>query len=218
MNEENGSLRCTLGCWGMGVFFGFIATMMLAVLGEFTWSAAVFMGSLLFVVVGLGLSALLCRPLPRMAHMDALHKDFSAHTAPARPAAAVRPVAPATAPATVHVAAPVAAPVMVPVAAERPVAADGKPEMLTVPRGGTADNLKEIKGVGPKLEALLHSMGVFHFDQIASWRAAEVAWVDENLEGFKGRVSRDHWVDQARILAAGGTTEFSRRVEKGDVY
>lgn len=103
-------------------------------------------------------------------------------------------------------------------AVERPVAPDGKPEMLTAARGGKADNLKEIKGVGPKLEALLNRMGVFHFDQIAGWRAPEVAWVDENLEGFKGRVTRDTWVAQAKILAAGGDTEFSKRVDKGEVY
>ncbi len=45
-----------------------------------------------------------------------------------------------------------------------------------------------------------------------------MAWVDENLEGFKGRVSRDDWVAQAKTLAKGGTTEFSKRVKKGDVY
>ena len=77
---------------------------------------------------------------------------------------------------------------------------------------------KRIKGVGPKLEVLLNRMGFFHYDQVASWTAAEVEWVDGNLEGFKGRVSRDGWVEQAKILAAGGETEFSKRVEDGDVY
>ena len=85
-----------------------------------------------------------------------------------------------------------------------------KPELLTEARG-TADDLKLIKGVGPKLEALLHRLGVFHYWQIASWGTDEVAWVDEHLEGFKGRVSRDDWVSQARILAAGGETGFSSR-------
>lgn len=106
----------------------------------------------------------------------------------------------------------------VPRATARPVAADGKPEMLTAARGGQADNLKEIKGVGPKMEALLNRLGVYHFDQIAGWRAAEVAWVDENLEGFKGRVTRDAWVAQTKILAAGGDSAFSKRVDKGEVY
>ena len=42
--------------------------------------------------------------------------------------------------------------------------------------------------------------------------------MDENLKGFRGRVSRDDWIGQARILAAGGETEFSKRVEDGEVY
>ncbi|MDQ2095377.1 hypothetical protein [Rhodalgimonas zhirmunskyi] len=93
-----------------------------------------------------------------------------------------------------------------------------KPATLSAPRDGGADNLKEIKGVGPKLEAMLHGMGFYHFDQIASWGADEVAWVDANIKGFKGRVSRDNWVEQAKILASGGDTEFSSRVGKGEVY
>ena len=93
-----------------------------------------------------------------------------------------------------------------------------KPESLSAPRGGGADDLKQIKGVGPKLEALLHKLGFFHFDQIAKWTGEEVAWVDENLEGFKGRVSRDNWVEQAKLLAVGGETDFSKKVKKGDVY
>jgi predicted flap endonuclease-1-like 5' DNA nuclease len=93
-----------------------------------------------------------------------------------------------------------------------------KPEALSAPKGGQADNLKEIKGVGPKLETLLNEMGFYHFDQIANWGPDEVAWVDANLEGFKGRVSRDNWVDQAKTLASGGETEFSKRARDGDVY
>ena len=96
--------------------------------------------------------------------------------------------------------------------------AAAKPEMLSAPKAGGADDLKQIKGVGPKLEQLLHSMGVYHFDQIAGWTAEEIAWVDENLQGFKGRVSRDDWVAQARVLAEGGATDFSDKVKKGDVY
>ncbi len=93
-----------------------------------------------------------------------------------------------------------------------------KPRTLKAPRKGVADDLKQIKGVGAKLELLLHSLGFFHFDQIAGWTGAELAWVDANLEGFKGRASRDRWVEQAKILAEGGQTEFSARVKKGDVY
>lgn len=93
-----------------------------------------------------------------------------------------------------------------------------RPAMLGAPRDGQPDDLKQISGIGPKLEKLCHDLGVYHFDQIALWTAAEVAWMDDNLEGFKGRVSRDNWVEQARILADGGETDFSERVRRGDVY
>ncbi|UOA31456.1 NADH-quinone oxidoreductase chain 2 [Sulfitobacter sp. DSM 110093] len=76
-----------------------------------------------------------------------------------------------------------------------------KPSQLGGPREGGADDLKKIKGVGPKLEQMLNGMGFYHFDQIAQWGPEEVAWVDQNLEGFKGRVSRDNWVEQAARLA-----------------
>ncbi len=70
-----------------------------------------------------------------------------------------------------------------------------------------------IKGVGPKLERLLHSIGIYHYDQVAKWTAEELAWVDENLVGFKGRASRDEWVAQAKLLASGQETEFSKRAK-----
>ena len=93
-----------------------------------------------------------------------------------------------------------------------------RPAGLDGPRDGKADDLKQIKGIGAKMEALCNRLGFWHFDQIAAWSADEVAWVDANLEGFKGRVTRDTWVEQARVLAGGGETEFSKRVEDGDVY
>jgi NADH-quinone oxidoreductase subunit E len=89
-----------------------------------------------------------------------------------------------------------------------------KPAVLTAPRGGKADDLKLILGIGPKLEVLCQNLGFFHFDQIAAWSPAEIAWVDANLEGFKGRVSRNKWVAQAKILAAGGTVEEAERAAR----
>ncbi|MEM6664088.1 MAG: endonuclease [Pseudomonadota bacterium] len=82
-----------------------------------------------------------------------------------------------------------------------------RPEALQAPRHGAPDDLKRIKGIGPKLEALCNSLGFFHFDQIASWTPDEVAWVDSNLEGFKGRVTRDSWVGQAKALASGAEAD-----------
>jgi len=102
-------------------------------------------------------------------------------------------------------------------ATETTVAAGTKPQGLTAARDGKADDLKQIKGIGPKLALLCNSLGFYHFDQIANWTPAEIAWVDGNLEGFKGRVTRDNWVEQAKILAGGGETEFSKRAGKGSV-
>ncbi len=93
-----------------------------------------------------------------------------------------------------------------------------RPATLEAPREGGSDDLKRIKGIGPRIEALLHRLGFYHFDQIAAWTPAELAWVDANLEGFPGRPTRDGWVEQARHLASGGETAFSKRVDDGDVY
>ena len=102
--------------------------------------------------------------------------------------------------------------------ASAPTGAGKKPRTMKAPRKAGADNLKQIKGVGPKLEALLHSLGFFHFDQVAKWSADEVAWVDDHLGTFRGRVARDNWIEQATKLAAGEDTEFSSKVKKGGVY
>lgn len=105
-----------------------------------------------------------------------------------------------------------------PETADAPALAGRRPEGMDAARDGGADDLKLIKGVGPKLEELLNSLGFWHFDQIAAWGPDELAWVDDNLEGFKGRASRDEWVAQAKVLATGGETEFSKRAEDDGRY
>ena len=104
-----------------------------------------------------------------------------------------------------------------PAKAEVPAVGEGggvRPPTLTAARGGKADDLTLISGIGPKLQALCHKLGFYHFDQIAAWTPAEIAWVDANLEGFKGRVTRDNWVAQAKVLAAGGTVAEAERAAK----
>lgn len=144
----------------------------------------------------------------------------------AAPMVASAPVAEAAAP--VAVMAPVAA---APKAAEKPKAAakpkaeaapaaapEGgtKPKALKAARKGVADDLKVIEGIGPALEKVLNDNGIFHLDQIASWGAAEVEWMDGNLKGFKGRVTRDKWVAQAKLIAEVGLEEFLRRAKTND--
>ncbi|TDK43049.1 NADH-quinone oxidoreductase subunit NuoE [Antarcticimicrobium luteum] len=128
-----------------------------------------------------------------------------------KPAAA--PAAKAKAPAPKPAAKPAAAPKAAP-AAE---AEEAEPELLTAAREGGADDLKLLKGVGPKLEQTLNELGFFHFDQIAAWGPAEIAWVDNRLT-FKGRITRDGWVEQAGKLAAGEETEFAKRAKKDKIY
>lgn len=71
------------------------------------------------------------------------------------------------------------------------------------------DDLKMISGVGPKIEGILHSLGIFTFKQIASWKKAEREWVDNYLK-FKGRIEREDWAKQAKALAKGGRDEYVR--------
>ncbi len=85
----------------------------------------------------------------------------------------------------------------------QPMPEAAQPERLSEAHGGEADDLKQIKGVGPKLEAALNGLGIFHYDQIADWSAAEAAWVDDRLS-FKGRIARGGWIDQAKALAGRG--------------
>ncbi len=92
-----------------------------------------------------------------------------------------------------------------------------KPNMLLAPKNGQADNLKEIKGIGPKIENILNELGIYHFEQIASWTPENAKWID-NFLAFKGRVEREQWISQAEILSKGEATEFSKRVKKDDIY
>lgn len=78
-----------------------------------------------------------------------------------------------------------------------------RPETLTTPNGN-ADDLTRIKGIGPKLSKRLNEIGIYHFKQIAEWSEAEADWVDDYIAS-KGRVAREAWVSQARVLSANGS-------------
>jgi predicted flap endonuclease-1-like 5' DNA nuclease len=81
---------------------------------------------------------------------------------------------------------------------------------------GDPDDLLQIKGIGPKLNTLLISLGVTRFDQIAAWGAAEIDKVDDHLGNFKNRITRDSWVEQAGLLAKGMIAEFETKFGKLD--
>jgi predicted flap endonuclease-1-like 5' DNA nuclease len=91
-----------------------------------------------------------------------------------------------------------------------------RPYGLAAPLGGQPDDLKRIRGIGPQNEGRLHGLGIWHFTQIRAWSGENVKWVGSYL-AFPGRIDREKWVEQARELAAGHETEFSRRVAAGKV-
>ena len=114
-------------------------------------------------------------------------------------APAIAQPAPALAPAAE--AAPAPAPEPAPVA----------PAPAPAATPASADDLSRIKGVGPKLVALLAELGVTSFAQIAAWSDADVTRIDDQLGRFKGRITRDQWIAQAQLLAAGDETGFAER-------
>ena len=112
---------------------------------------------------------------------------------------------------------PAVAPIDTPPAAE-PAPTPPEPEALVQPihavPAGPPDELTRMKGVGPKVAALLNGLGITRYDQIAGWSDADVARVDAQLGAFKGRVTRDQWVEQARLLAAGDTAGYEAKFGK----
>ncbi|MEM9434533.1 MAG: hypothetical protein AAGA12_11480 [Pseudomonadota bacterium] len=236
MNQNSGGLTCVIGCLLIAGLGGVLIGAMLWLLADFAIAGAVFFGLVAAVIAWACLSWAFCRglPGPNEAVIEAKVPGAATSTKPL----AAAPASVASAAASVAAATPAPEPAAKPkpaakkpaarkteaktspapkTAAKKPVAKDGKPDLLDKPRGGTGDDLKQIKGVGPKLEGTLNEMGVWHFDQIAGWRKKEIEWVDDRLK-FKGRIERDGWIDQAKTLAKGEATEFSSRVKKGDVY
>ena len=79
------------------------------------------------------------------------------------------------------------------------------------PVSSIPENLELIKGLGPKVNTLLKGLGVTSFAQVASWTAADVSEIDAQLGAFAGRITRDNWIDQAQLLAAGDVTGFEQK-------
>ncbi len=75
------------------------------------------------------------------------------------------------------------------------------------------DDLKLISGIGETLEKTLHKCGIFYFEQIASFNLKDVKTVDELLN-FRGRIDRDDWIKQARVLMRQNSTKNSNATSK----
>lgn len=169
--------------------------------------------TLIYIVVGLALAAAIAwlivrgssKSTPEAVTRDGQQKDVSpVITGPAASPIDVPPAVDASPPpeavAADHEETP--APAAIPVEAPAPAPA------------GPPDELTRMKGVGPKVAALLGTLGVTRFDQIAAWSDEDVARVDAQLGAFKGRIVRDQWVEQARLLAAGDTAAYEAKFGK----
>lgn len=215
------------GGWLWALIAGIVAAILAKWLGDVSAVTAVLIGIFVFLVFGVLLGMFWDSPSPNALganagghHDDHGHGDHDhvhdghgghAHeshgavsTHDHQPVATPAPLVAASAPASA--AAPLAA------ASSGPA----KPSGLSAPRGGKGDDLKEIEGIGPALEKLCHELGIFHFDQIAAWGEREIAWMDSNLKGFKGRVTRDRWVAQAKIITTEGLDAFRIRAKTND--
>ncbi len=132
--------------------------------------------------------------------------------APVKKAAKAKAKAPAKAAVTkkapaAKVAAPKAAAAKAAAPKVAPKAKAAKPPV----KPSIPDNLELIKGLGPKVNSMLKALGVNSFAQVANWTAADVAEMDGKLGAFAGRITRDNWVDQAQLLAAGDVAGFEQK-------
>lgn len=218
MGGSAGNLGGIVQSFMLAALMGLLGAVVMGVLGNMGWAAAGGLGVGLAAFLALFFAVVLGGASQQTE--AASPQPVVAQAAPVKVAAGMEKAAPVAAPVAV-----MATPVMSPVAAIAPaiddtaVAAAGagtKPAGLSAPRGGNGDDLKTIDGIGPVLEKLCHDLGIYHFDQIAAWGPGEVAWMNANLKGFKGRVGRDKWVAQARLIGSVGMEDFKRRAETND--
>jgi len=221
MSSSTNNSSCHTNCWIAGAVLGVVLFLVFWLLAGWAFFWSLVLGLIVFIGAALILQMMMCSG-GQAASTSASQNTVASPPETPAPAAP----APVAAPPPDPTPEPEPAPEPVPVAeataaAPEPAPAAGdaqQPSGMAAARDGGPDDLKRIKGVGPKLEQLLNSLGIFHFDQVAAWGPGEVAWMDDNLAGFKGRVTRDDWVEQAGHLAAGGETDFSRKVDDGNVY
>ena len=159
------------------------------------------------------------KPVAAKAKTAKVPAPKAAPKAAAPKAAAPKPAAPKAAKTKAAVA-KVPAPKPAAKPAAKPVAAKAKaaPAPKSAPKAAAAkakvsvpDNLELLKGLGPKVNAMLKALGVTSFAQVASWTAADVAEIDGKLGAFAGRISRDNWIDQAKYLEAGDFAGFEKK-------
>ena len=135
------------------------------------------------------------------------------------PAPAPAPAAPPPPPVMPAPAAPEESPVAdeplnaEPVAAAAPMAASPAAEAAPQPAPAQAARPEDqpitlLKGLGPKLTQKLAEHGITTVGDMAGLSEAQAQSLDAQLGPFSGRMARDRWLEQARLLAAGDRAGF----------
>jgi predicted flap endonuclease-1-like 5' DNA nuclease len=143
-------------------------------------------------------------------------KSAATKPAPAKPAAAkavsAKPVSAKAAakPAATKTSAPAKSATSKPATAKAATAKSATAKPAAGPASGKPDNLRRLIGIGPVNEKLLKAQGVTSFAQIASWTAADIKRI-EDVMNFDGRIARERWIEQAKLLAAGNEKEFAKQ-------
>jgi branched-chain amino acid transport system ATP-binding protein len=164
------------------------------------------------------------KPVP-VSTPTATPKPASVKAAPAKPAPAAKAVAPkgaakptgakptagkSTTAGSSTVAKPASKASAPKAGAPKAPASKGIANRLAAPRGGRPDDLLAIKGIGPVNQKKLNEHGIFHFDQIAAWKKADIEAVESYL-AFDGRIAREDWIGQAKAFEKAAAKQASAK-------
>ncbi|MBU2958216.1 hypothetical protein Q4511_05355 [Paracoccus sp. 1_MG-2023] len=207
---------CTRKCWITAAIIGLLVWIFTSGIGSMRWFEGLFLGLVALGLMGAFLDWLICRGHPAQdaaewhpkEHLTTYEEDLALSPRGIASDAMVGMLGAAEGQHRVTPSGDAA-----PQAPATAKAADRND--IYAAQSGAEDDLKLIKGVGPKLEDLLHEHGVNRFAQIAQWDDAEIDRFAEIIGRMGGRIRSDDWVGQAQMLARGGETEFSKRAREG---
>ncbi len=231
-NSSNRITACVIVCWLLAFAFGVFIAAALIGWAELHGLVAAVIGLIVILIAGWLLKGMFCTddiPASVVATTaaDAVSADVVAISGEEKPAVKAEPIKPAAKktaaksattsktktavakkPAAKKSTAPKAKPAPKKTVAKKPVVTKYYKKAPA-----NVDDLKLIAGVGPKLEATLNEIGIYQFAQVAVWKKVDIKEVDNQLK-FKGRIVRDDWISQAKTLAKGGDTDFSKKNRK----
>lgn len=193
---------CNRNCWISAAIAGVVVLLFSSGIGDLGWGAGLFLGVITTALFGALMVWLVCheRPEAFVAETGMTRTDWERETVDRQPAALLASAS--------------LGPEAYSSSAQMPIVAGAMPGPLA--RTAQADDLQRIKGIGPKIADWLTENDVTQFAQIATWDDAAVADFAHRLGRMGGRIQSDDWVGQARILAEGGQTEHSQRVQRGE--